>query len=286
MLNFVAICYVSTSLIDKIRMINIKTQKEIEIMSDGGKILASILKELTKAVRPGITTQDLDKLARELVFKPSPSAEGLGKFGAKPAFLNYNGYPATLCTSINDEIVHGVPSNRKLAKGDLLKLDMGVLYKGFYTDSAVTVLIGGRLAFDKNTLLKKKLIKATREALEIGIKQARSGNTLGDIGSAIQKYVESRGLNVVRDLVGHGIGRELHEEPQVPNYGKPGEGEKLKPGMVIAIEPMVVTGDWKTKDGSDGFVFQTKDGGLAAHFEHTIAITEKGPLVLTRQAML
>lgn len=253
-------------------LIQIKSQKEIEIMAEGGKILARILKELSKAVKPEITTQDLDKLARELVFK----------FGARPSFLNYNGYPAVLCTSVNDEIVHGVPSERKLVKGDLLKLDMGILYKGFHTDSAVTVLVGGGLAFDKGTLLKKKLIRATKEALEIGIKQARPGNTLGDIGSAIQKYVEKNGFGVVRDLVGHGIGRELHEEPQVPNYGKPGTGPDLVEGMVIAIEPMVVTGDWKIKEGPDGFVFQTKDGGLAAHFEHTIAITEKGPLILTQ----
>lgn len=260
-------------------MINIKTQKEIEIMAEGGKILASILKGLTKAVKPGITTQDLDKLARELVFK----------FGAKPAFLNYNGYPATLCTSINDEIVHGVPSDRKLERGDLLKLDMGVLYKGFYTDSAVTVLIGGGLSLDKKTLVKKKLIRVTRESLEVGIKEARVGNTLGDIGFAIQKYVEKSGFNVIRDLVGHGIGRDLHEEPQVPNYIKSGERTKLArhelielvEGMVIAIEPMVVTGDWKTREGADGFVFNTKDGGLAAHFEHTVAITERGPKVLT-----
>ena len=252
-------------------MIKIKSEKEIEIMIEGGKILAKILKELVKAVKPGITTQDLDKLARELVFK----------FGTKPAFLNYNGYPTVLCTSINDEIVHGVPSERKLEKGDLLKLDMGVLYKGFHTDSAVTVLVGGGLSLNKGTLLKKKLVKVTQEALEIGIKQARPGNTIGDISSAIQKYVEKKGFNVVRDLVGHGIGKELHEPPQVPNYGKAGEGEKLEPGMVIAIEPMVVAGDWKIKEGPDGFVFQTKDGGLAAHFEHTIAITKKGPLVLT-----
>ena len=265
-------------------MIQIKTKKETEIMAEGGKILANILKDLTKAVKPGITTQDLDKLARELVFK----------FGAKSAFLNYNGYPATLCTSLNDEIVHGVPSNRRLVKGDLLKLDMGVLHKGFYTDSAVTVLVGGGLKYlglslDKENLLKKKLIKITRESLEIGIKEARVGRTLGDVGSAIQKYVEKHNFNVVRDLVGHGIGRELHEEPQVPNYlpagrqvASSGSGEKLKPGMVIAIEPMVVTGDWKTKEGPDGFVFKTKDGGLAAHFEHTIAITEKAPLILTQ----
>src|SRR3989344_2612917 len=170
--------------------INIKTKEEVLIMAEGGKILANILKDLTKAVKPGITTQDLDKLARELVFK----------FGARPAFLNYNGYPAALCTSLNDEIVHGVPSNRRLAKGDLLKLDMGVLYKGLYTDSAVTVLVGGRLVFDKKTLLKKKLIKVTRESLEIGIDHARPGNTLGDVGSAIQKYVEKHNFNVVRDL--------------------------------------------------------------------------------------
>ncbi len=255
-------------------MINIKTQKEIETMRDGGKILANILKELVKAVKPGITTQDLEKLAKELLFK----------FGARSAFLNYNGYPSVLCTSINDQIVHGVPSDRQLEKGDLLKLDMGVLYKGFHTDSAVTVLAGGlnRMPlFDRGILLKKKLIKITREALEIGIKQAKPGNTIGDIGSVIQKYVEKEGFNLVRDLVGHGIGRELHEEPQVPNYGQTGTGEELKPGMVIAIEPMVVTGDWKIKEGPDGFVFQTKDGGMAAHFEHTVAITEKGPLILT-----
>lgn len=244
-------------------------------MAEGGKMLASILKDLAKAVRPGITTQDLDKLARELVFK----------FGARSSFLNYNGYPSVLCTSVNDEIVHGVPSDRKLVKGDLLKLDMGVLYKGFHTDFAVTVLVGYNRykipLLDKSILLKNKLIKVTRGALGVGIKQARPGNTVGNIGSAIQEYVESRGLNVVRDLVGHGIGRELHESPQVPNYGKPGEGETLKPGMVIAIEPMVVTGDWKIKDGADGFVFQTKDGGLACHFEHTIAITPEGPVILT-----
>lgn len=252
--------------------IRIKTEAEIKIMIEGGKILASILKDLTKAAKSGITTKDLDKLARELVFK----------FWAKPAFLNYNGYPATLCTSLNDEIVHGVPSDRRLKKGDLLKLDMGVLYKGFYTDSAVTVLIGSGLSFDKKTLLKKKLIKITRESLEIGIKEARVGKTLGDIGSAIQNYVEKHGFNVVRDLIGHGIGRDLHEEPQVPNYGKLGEGEKLREGMVIAIEPMVVTGDWKTKEGADGFVFETTDGSLSAHFEHTVAITNAGPIVLTR----
>lgn len=265
-------------------MIKIKTKEEISIIHEGGKILAAILKDLSKAVRPGVTTQDLDKLAQELVFKSGAKTASANSSGElKPAFLNYNGFPATLCTSLNDEIVHGVPSTRKLQKGDLLKLDMGVLYKGFYTDSAVTVLVGSGLSLDKKILLKKKLIRVTRESLEVGIKEARVGKTLGDVGSAIQKYVEKNGFNVIRDLVGHGIGRELHEKPEVPNYGQPESGPKLIEGMVIAIEPMVVTGDWKTKEGSDGFVFQTQDGGLACHFEHTIAITEKGPLVLTRQ---
>ena len=252
-------------------------------MKEGGAILSNILEELTKAVKPGITTQELDKLATELVFKFGARTASAGSSGElKSSFLNYNGYPAVLCVSVNDEIVHGVPSDRRLNKGDVLKLDMGVLWKGFHTDSAVTVLVGGGLAFDKNTLLKKKLIKVTRESLEKGIKEAKIGNTLGDVGFTIQKYVEKEGFNVVRDLIGHGIGRELHEGPPVPNYGKSGEGEKIVEGMVIAIEPMVVTGDWKTKEGLDGFVFQTKDGGLAAHFEHTVAIVEKGPLVLTR----
>ena len=159
---------------------------------------------------------------------------------------------------------------------------MGVRHKGFHSDSAVTVVVGGGLLLDRKTLLKKKLIRVAMESLEIGIKEARPGKTIGDIGFVIQRYAEKNGFNVVRDLVGHGIGRELHEEPQVPNYGNPGEGKKLKPGMVIAIEPMVVTGDWKTEEGPDGFVFETKDGGLAAHFEHTIAVTEKEPLILTR----
>ncbi|MBI2065232.1 MAG: type I methionyl aminopeptidase [Candidatus Yanofskybacteria bacterium] len=246
-------------------MIKFKTQKEIETMKEGGKILAEILKKLSDMVRPGITTNDLEKLAQELVLS----------FGVKPSFLGYDGYPAVLCTSINDEIVHGVPSDRILKDGDILKLDMGVLYEGFHTDSAVTILLGG--GDDQ----KKKLINVTKEALRIGISKARVGNTLGDIGYAIQKYVEDNGFNVVRDLVGHGIGRELHEPPQVLNYGEKGTGPELVEGMVIAIEPMVVTGGWKIKNSKDGFGFVTKDGGLAAHFEHTVAITEERPLVLT-----
>lgn len=232
-------------------------------------MLAEMLKKLAETVKSGMATGDLEELARELI----------SSYGVKPSFLDYGGYPAVLCVSINDEIVHAIPSERKIKEGDLVKLDFGIIHKGFHTDSAVTVLVpGGK---DSEHMLKEKLLNVTRESLRIGISQAKAGNTLGDIGSAIQKFVESNGFNVVRDLVGHGIGRELHEPPQVLNYGKAGTGEKLIAGMAIAIEPMVVTGNWKIKDGKDGFGFLTKDGGLAAHFEHTIVITADEPEVLT-----
>src|SRR3989338_7620369 len=216
---------------------NIKTEKEIEIMRESGKILAEILKKLSEAVKPGITTNELEELARELVLY----------YGVKPSFLGYDGYPAALCTSVNDEIVHSVPSERILKDGDVLKLDMGVLHKGFHTDSAITVMVGN---VDDASPQAVKLINVTKEVLKIGISKAKVGNTLGDIGSAIQKYVEDNGFNVVRELVGHGIGRELHEPPQVPNYIQSWDINKLArhelvelvEGMVIAIEPMVVTG--------------------------------------------
>ena len=250
----------------KLQMIKIKTEKEIQIMREGGKILAEILKKLEKAVKPGITTNDLEKLADELILS----------YGVESSFLGFDGYPNILCTSLNDEVVHGVPSGRVLKEGDLLKIDMGVLHRGFHTDSATTVLVG-----NKEDSVKRNLIQTTKEALEIGISKAKVGNTLGDIGVAIQKHVEDKGFNVIRDLVGHGIGRELHEPPQVLNYGKAGTGEKLVSGMVIAIEPMVVTGKWQIKNGKDGYAFVTKDGGLSAHFEHTVAITNDGPVPLT-----
>ncbi len=244
-------------------------------MKEGGAILAKILQEMEENAKPGVATDYLDKLAKELIFK----------YGAKSSFLGYDNYPAVSCISLNEEVVHGLPSERKLKEGDVCKLDFGILYKGFHTDSAVTVLVTKENkisnVFKKDLSEKRKLIKITKQALEIGISKARAGNTVGDIGWAVQKFVELEGFNVVRDLVGHGIGQELHEPPQVPNYGEAGTGEKLEPGMVIAIEPMVVTGDWKVKVGKDGFVFMTKDGSLAAHFEHTVAITGKGPLVLT-----
>src|SRR3989338_1163564 len=245
-------------------MINIKTKEEIQIMQEGGKILADILAKLVEAVRPGITTNDLEDLARNLVEQN----------GAKPSFLGYNNHPAVLCTSINEEIVHGTPSNRELNDGDVLKIDVGIEYKEFHTDTATTVVVG-----TDDDPLKTKLLNVTKEALKVGISKAVVGNKTGDIGHAVQKFVESQGFNVTRELVGHGIGRKLHEKPEVPNYVEPGEGVELKSGMTIAIEPMVVTGHWKTKEKNS--VFSTADGGLAAHFEHTIAITEKESLILT-----
>lgn len=248
-------------------MSKIKTKKEIQMMKEGGEILAKILRKLAEEVKPGITTNHLEKLAREFVLS----------YGVEPSFLGYDGYPAVLCTSINEEIVHGVPSDKVLNPGDVLKLDMGIYHNGFHTDSAVTVIVG-----DDKDPKKKELLKVTREALEVGIAQAKSGNTTGDIGAAIQEFVRANGFEVVQDLVGHGIGENLHEWPQVPNFGKRGQGYKLVPGMVIAIEPMVVTGKKRTKIGKDGFSYITADKGLAAHFEHSVAITEKGPLILTQ----
>lgn len=245
----------------------LKSEKEIKTMQDGGRILATILNKIAEAARPGQATYELEELAREL----------LSSYGVKPSFLGYDGFPAVLCVSINEEIVHGVPSERIIKEGDLVKLDMGVLYKGFHTDSAITVLMPGGEERD----IKEKLINVTKESLRVGMAKAVVGNTLGDIGYAIQQCVEASGFNVVRDLVGHGIGRDLHEDPQVANYGKPGQGAKLEKGMVIAIEPMVVVGSWKIDSGKDGFAFITKDLSLSCHFEHTVAVTEKGPLTIT-----
>ena len=256
-------------------MIEIKSEKQVEIMREGGRILAEILQKLADAVKPGITTKDLDKLARELVFS----------YGVKPAFLGYGGYPAAVCTSVNDEVVHCVPSGRKLKEVEIISLDMGVIYKGFNLDAAVTVPVignGDYKKWSKSNSQLHKLIEVTKEALNVGIKQARVGNHVGKIGHTIQTVVEKNGFNVVRDLVGHGIGKKLHEEPEVPNYGSADAGPELVEGMVIAIEPMVVAGGWKLIKGKDGFSYNTADGSPAAHFEHTVAITTNGPLILTK----
>jgi len=246
-------------------MISIKTPQEIAIMAEGGKILAKIMKELEKKVRPGITTKELDKLAEELVLK----------FGGKCSFKGYEGFPACLCTSINEEIVHVAPSDRVLKEGDIISLDLGIQWKGFHTDLAVTLPIG------KVDPEVQRLIRITKKALKRGIKKVRPGNTIGDIGNTIQRYVESQGFNVVRDLCGHGIGKELHEEPKILNYGKRRTGPEIKEGIVFCLEPMVTVGDWKIKKSKDGFGYETSDGSLSCHFEHTIAVTKDGCQILT-----
>lgn len=261
-------------------MIYLKSQQEIEIMAGGGRILAEIIKKLSDAVKPGITTKDIDKLAGELILFYAKQESGT----VEPAFLGYGGYPANICTSVNDEVVHCVPSGLELKEGKIISLDVGIKYNGFYLDSAATLPVLGRMdyeAWSKRNPELHKLLEVTKEALNAGIKQAKIGNHIGDISQAVQSVVERNRFSVIRELVGHGIGRNLHEEPQVPNFGSAGEGVKLQEGMVIAIEPMVSIGDWRLVKGADGFTYKTKDGSYAAHFEHTIAITAEGPLILT-----
>jgi methionyl aminopeptidase len=247
-------------------MINLYTEKEIDIMAEGGKVLAKIIKEIAKHVKSGITTKYLDKVTEDLIFQ----------YGAESAFKGFNNYPSALCASVNEEIVHAIPSNRILKEGDLITLDLGIKFKGYCTDMAVTIGIG---KVDKKL---RNLIKVTEKSLELGIRQCKPGNRLGDIGFAIQNYVEKNEFNVVRDLVGHGIGKKVHEEPEVLNYGEKATGIVLKPGMVLAIEPMIVTGDYHVERAKDGFAFLSKDRSISAHFEHTVAITKKGVKVLTR----
>lgn len=256
-------------------MISIKTPEEIEIMAEGGKILAKIMKKLEKQVRPGITTNDLDRLAESLVLKS----------GAKCSFKGYEGFPNCLCTSINEEIVHVAPSNRVLKEGDIISLDLGIFYKGFHVDMAITVPVlktdrgSPHLSFKPEAL---RLIRITKKALKRGLKKIRPGKTFGDLGNAIQRYVESQGFNVVRDLCGHGIGKELHEKPKILNYGKRGTGQVIKENMVFCLEPMVTVGNWKIKKTKDGYGYQTEDGSLSAHFEETIAVTKNGYQILTK----
>lgn len=247
-------------------MIHIYSEKEIEIMQEGGKILAKILKILSKKVKPGITTEYLNKVVEDLIFSCR----------AQSSFKGFNNYPAALCTSVNEEIVHAIPSKRILKNGDILSLDLGVRYKGLCTDAAITIPVG---KIDKKV---RKLITTTKKSLEIAIKQAKPGNYLEDIGWAIQNYVEKRGFNVIRELVGHGVGKQVHEDPQILNYGKRGAGPELVEGMILALEPMVSMGNWRIKRSEDGFSYKTLDNSLSAHFEHTIAITKRGPKILTK----
>jgi methionyl aminopeptidase len=251
-------------------MIRLKTPAEIALMAEGGRRLARVINALAAEVRPGVSTQDLDRRAAELIRAG----------GDTPAFLGYQpggaerAYPYTLCASVNDSVVHGLPSARRLAEGDIVKLDLGLVHKGWYVDAAVTVPVG------KISAEARKLIAVTREALARGIRAAKPKNALGDIGYAIQSYVERYGFSAVRALTGHGIGKRLHEDPHVYNVGRPGEGDELAPGMVIAIEPMINAGGCEVRQLADDS-FVTKDGSLSAHFEHTVAITEKGPRILT-----
>jgi methionyl aminopeptidase len=248
-------------------MIQLKSAREIEIMAQGGKILAATVELLCRSVRAGMSTAELDEIAETFIRSHE---------GATPAFKGLYDFPGSVCTSINHEIVHGIPSPKRVLKeGDLVSIDVGVGYKGFFTDSAVTVAVG---TIDSES---QRLLDVTQAALAAGIAAARPGNHIGDIGAAVQGVVEHAGFSVVRDLVGHGIGTEFHEEPQVPNYGKPKRREKLIPGLTIAIEPMVNAGGPATKTLSDRWTIVTLDGSRSAHFEHTVAITEDGNRILT-----
>jgi len=248
----------------------IKTEKEIEIMAEAGKRLAGVLDFLAKSVKAGMRTAELDEIAFNMIKEA----------GCRPAFLNYKphgarkAYLATVCVSLNEVVVHGVPSDYIIKDGDIVKIDLGLIHKGLYADTAVTVGIGAI------GIKNRKLIETTKRALELGIEEARPGNTLGDIGFAIERHVKANGFSVVELLTGHGIGRELHEDPYVYNFGKRGEGDELKAGMVIAIEPMVAAGKGRLKQLKDDS-FAVADGSMTAHFEHTVAITEDGPRVLT-----
>ncbi len=246
-------------------MINYKTEEEIEIIKESAQILGKAHAEVAKLVKPGVKTQKLDEIAEEYI----------NDFNGVPSFKGYNGFPATLCISVNENVVHGFPSDFELKNGDIVSIDCGVFYKGFHSDSAYTYPIG---EVDKEVL---NLLKVTKESLYVGIENARYGKRVGDIGYAIQNYVEGFGYTVVRELVGHGLGRKLHESPEVPNYGKRGRGPKLKSGLVIAIEPMINLGVKNVVQESDGWTIRTSDRKPSAHYEHTIAVFEDRTEILT-----
>jgi methionyl aminopeptidase len=246
-------------------MIIIKSHREIEQLKRSNTIVAEVFEKLKGMIVPGITTKELDQVAEEYIVLK----------GARPAFKGYRGFPATLCISINEEVVHGIPSQRRLKEGDIVSLDVGVDFVGYYGDAAITFSVG---EVDPEA---KRLLEVTEKALYIGIEKAKVGNRLFDISYAIQGWVESHGFSVVRDFVGHGIGRDLHEEPQIPNFGAPHQGPRLEKGMVFALEPMVNEGTYEVRVLSDGWTVVTADGKRSAHFEHTIAITEDGAEILS-----
>lgn len=246
-------------------MIILKSAEEIEKMRKSGQIAAQISQKLTEKVKPGVTTKELDRVASTLIKMHK----------ARPAFLGFRGFPASICTSVNDQIVHGIPGSYRLREGDIISLDFGVVHQGYYSDMAITLPVGS-ISEDA-----QRLIEVTRSALVSGISQMVPGNRLYDISSAIQECAESNGFSVVRDLVGHGIGQEMHEEPQIPNFGKKSTGPYLKAGMVFALEPMVNMGRYEIKTLDDHWTVVTADGSLSCHFEHTVAITDNGPEILT-----
>lgn len=247
-------------------MINLKTTRELRMMREAGKISQEALLKAGEAVRPGVSTLELDKIVKKTIEKA----------GAVPSFLGYGGFPASACISVNNVVIHGIPSAKQIIKeGDIVSIDVGAYYEGFHGDNAWTFPCG------EISMEAQKLLDATRESLFLAIEMAKPGNRLGDIGSTVQKYVEARNYSVVRDFVGHGVGAKLHEDPSVPNYGTPGRGVRLLPGMTIAIEPMVNAGGHEVTVLGDGWTTVTRDGRLSAHFEHTIAITPDGPVILT-----
>ena len=243
-----------------------KSQKEIEKMRASGQLVGRVLQELRAMVAPGITTLEVDRVAERMIRDA----------GASPTFKGYNGFPFSICASVNEQVVHGFPSEYELKEGDIFSIDVGVTLDGFVGDTATTVAVG-KVSEDR-----LRLMKVTEESLELAIQQCRAGNHLGDIGFAVQSHAEGHGYSIVRDYVGHGIGRRMHEDPQIPNYGKPGKGPKIKNGYVFALEPMVNMGSLHTKTLKDGWTVVTVDGQPSAHFEHTVAITDDGPEVLTR----
>ena len=246
-------------------MILIKSAQDLAIMRSAGEILADILAKVQREIKDGITTAQIDRLSVDLMAAAK----------VESAFLGYRGYPGNICVSINDQIVHGIPGDRRVLAGDIVSLDMGIKYKGFFADAAITVGVG------KLEPEAKRLIEITRHSLSQGIKQMKIGNKLSDISHAVQQYVEQQGFSVVRQFVGHGIGRSLHEDPEIPNFGRPKQGPVLKEGMVFAIEPMVNAGTWECVILDDGWTAVTADGALSAHWEHTVAITADGPQILT-----
>jgi methionyl aminopeptidase len=245
--------------------IELKSAEEIRTIRKGGAILHDVLDRIEEKVRPGVTTGELDRIARQMIESR----------GGVPAFLGYQGFPGTLCTSVNEEIVHGIPSKRVLEEGDIVSVDVGMILGGFHSDTARTFAVG------KIDPVSQKLLDVTKKSLEIGISHLVAGERLGDLSHAIQEYVEGEGFAVVREYAGHGIGRRLHEEPRIPNHGRPGRGPRWEAGMVVAIEPMVNIGTHKTRILEDDWTVVTADGERSAHFEHTIAVTEDGPVVLT-----